>query len=304
MIHRGTRPLDLLARVLACALLACGATAATAAEITVRDSSGREVRLAEPAQRVVALAPHIVENVFSAGAGDRLVGVVSFSDYPPAARELPRVGDAHAWSLERIAALQPDLILMWGSGSGPGALGSLERLGIPVYVSEPRKPGDIADAIEDIGRLTGSVATGRAEAARIRSELAALARTHRRERPLRVFYEIWNEPLQTVNGDHMISHVIELCGGRNVFDAVPLLAPRVSVEAVLDARPEAIVASGMDRARPEWLDAWRLYPALPAVANDALLFVPPDHLQRASARLLLGARDLCEQLARVNGERR
>ncbi len=272
------------------------------ADIAVRDSAGREIRLPAPAQRVVALAPHIVENVYSAGAGDKLVGVVSYSDFPPAAREVPRVGDAHAWSLEQIASLQPDLILMWGSGSGLDALGALERLGIPVYISELRRPGDIPGDIERIGRLTGSSAVSDPEAARIRRELASLERAHRRAEPLRVFYEIWDQPLQTVNGDHLISQVIALCGGRNVFDTVPLLAPQVSVEAVLEARPEAIVASGMDEARPEWLDAWRRYPDLPAVRNGALLFIPPDHLQRPTARLLLGARDLCRQLARVPQE--
>lgn len=296
----GTTVARLLLRLL-CGALVLSATGARA-DIAVRDSTGREVRLPAPAQRLIALAPHIVENVYSAGAGDKLVGVVSYSDFPPEARKVPRVGDAHAWSLERIAALRPDLILMWGSGSGLDALGSLERLGIPVLISELRRPGDIPDDIERIGRLTGTTAVSDREAARIRSELALLERTYRRAVPVRVFYEIWNQPLQTINGEHLISHVIKLCGGRNVFDRVPLLAPQVSVEAVLEARPEAIIASGMDEARPEWLDAWRRYTDLPAVRNDALLFVPPDHLQRPTARLLLGAGNLCRQLAGVTLE--
>jgi iron complex transport system substrate-binding protein len=287
-----------LAAALLGLLLGCLSGPLTA-QITVIDSTNREVRLDGPAQRIVALAPHIVENVYSAGAGARLVGAVRYSDFPPQATSVARVGDAYAWSLEKIAALQPDLILMWGSGSGHNALHSLERLGIPVFVSEPRTLNDIPASIEAIGALTGTVEASRREGQRIRSALAALAERYRRQRPLRVFYQIWNEPLQTVNGEHLISDVIELCGGRNVFHGVPLLAPRVSLEAVLEARPEAIVASGMDEARPEWLDTWRGYTDLPAVANDALLFVPPDHLQRPTARILLGARSLCEQLAAV-----
>jgi iron complex transport system substrate-binding protein len=300
MVSRLPTPARRAVRLACIALILAGAD--IRADIVVRDSAGRDVSLSSPARRIVALAPHIVENVYSAGAGDRLVGVVGYSDFPPAAQQVPRVGDAHAWSLEQIAALQPDLILMWGSGSGLDALGSLERLGVPVFISELRRPRDIPDDIERIGRLAGTSAVSDPEAARIRSELARLERTYRRPEPVRVFYEIWNQPLQTVNGEHLISHVIALCGGRNVFGAVSLLAPQVSLEAVLEAGPEAIVASGMGEARPEWLDAWRRYPDLPAVSNNALIFVPPDHLQRPTARLLLGAENLCRQLSRVRRE--
>ncbi len=276
--------------------------APAAAEIAVTDDAGRRVQLDQPATRVIALAPHIVENTFSAGAGDALVGVVKYGNYPPRANSIEQVGDALSWSLEKIAALEPDLILMWGSGNGLNALPSLEQLGLPVYVSEPRSLDDIPDSIEDIGLLTGHDRVSRVEAERLRAGFSTLRETYRRDRPLKVFYEIWNEPLQTINGEHLISHVIELCGGHNVFGDVALLAPKISVEAVLHAQPDAIVASGMDEARPEWLDAWRDFTDLPAVRNDALLFVPPDHLQRPTARILLGASNLCEQLAGVSGQ--
>ena len=269
------------------------------AQVAATDFFGREVQLAQPAQRIVALGPHIVENVFSAGAGDSLVGVVEYSDYPEPAADIPRVGNFHSWSLEAIVALRPDLVIVWGSGNGADSVAALERLGIKVFVSELRHLEDIARSIRAIGTLAGTETAGEPEAQRIEREFQQLRQRYAREQPVTVFYQIWDEPLQTVNGDHMISQVITLCGGRNIFTDTALIAPRVNIESVLQSNPDAIVASGMDAARPEWLDRWRQDPAPTAVASDALFFVPPDHLQRPTARLLLGAGQLCEQLVGV-----
>jgi iron complex transport system substrate-binding protein len=267
-----------------------------AAAVSVEDFAGRTVTLEKPAQRIVALAPHTVENLFSAGAGDRLVGAVSYSNYPARASDVPRVGSYNAYSLEQILALRPDLVLMWQSGNGTQTLDQLERLGIPVYVSELRQLPDIALSIRRLATLAGTEAAGELEARRIETELARLGSSYSNQRPIRVLYQIWNEPLQTVNGDHLISQVIALCGGSNIFAGTAGLAPRISVEAVLQRNPEAILASGMDKARPEWLDQWRTYPSIDAVANQALFFVDPDHIQRPTARILLGANKLCGQL--------
>ena len=268
----------------------------TAEPVSVEDFAGRTVTLAAPARRVVALAPHIVENVFSAGAGDRLVGVVSYSNYPRAARTIPRVGSYNAFSLETIASLQPDLIVMWGSGNGMQSLARLELLGIPVFVSEPRQLEDIPRTIRNLGMLAGTRQVSESRALAIEQALGSLRAKYSERTPLKVFYEIWNEPLQTINGEHLISQLVALCGGRNIFADVATLAPRISIEAVLARTPDAIVASGMGESRPDWLDQWRQYPSLPAARNNALFFVPPDHLQRPTARVLLGAQALCEQL--------
>lgn len=271
----------------------------TARPVAVHDFLGREVALPQPARRIVALAPHSVENLFSAGAGDHVVGVVSYSNYPPAARTISQVGTFNAFSIELIAALQPDLLVMWGSGNGMQALEQLQVLNIPVYVSEPRLLSDVPRAIRDLGTLAGTTEASEAEARRVEDTVARLRDRYSGQRQLGVFYEIWNNPLQTVNGDHLISQVIELCGARNIFAQAPTLAPRISLESVIAYGPDAIVASGMGKARPDWLDQWRAYPDIPAVANDALLFVDPDHIQRPTSRVLLGAEHLCEQLQGV-----
>ena len=197
-------------------LLGILATCAAAGP-TVVDSAGRTVSLQEPARRIVGLAPHIVENLFSAGAGDRLVGVVSYSNYPAAAASIPQIGSAFSWSLENVVALSPDLVVLWGSGNGIAALPQLERLGLTVYVSEPRGLADISDSIRDFGILAGSDDVANQNADAFDADIARLRSAHGPTAPLSVFYQIWNDPLQTINGEHIISQVIELCGGRNIF---------------------------------------------------------------------------------------
>ncbi len=280
------------------ALLLC-TIALPAQSITVQDFAGREVTLEQPARRIVALAPDIVENLFSAGAGDRLVGAVSYSNYPQQAKAIPEVGTYNAFSLEQILALRPDLVVMWGSGNGMQTLSKLEGLGIPVYISELRKLSDVPESIRRLGQLAGTTSIAEAEARRIERELESLQNRYGKRRSLGVFYQIWNDPLQTVNGEHLISEVIALCGGHNVFGDASALAPRISVESVLLRDPDAIVASGMGEARPEWLDQWRAYPSLKAVAGDALFFINPDHLQRPTARIVFGAQRLCQQLDQI-----
>tara|TARA_R110002049_G_scaffold84341_1_gene214626 strand:+ start:7722 stop:8645 length:924 start_codon:yes stop_codon:yes gene_type:complete len=282
-------------RLVPALLLAC-LLAPNAHALRVMDFAGRSVELPAPAERIVALAPHIVENVFTAGAGDKLVGVVSYSNFPEAAGQIPIVGSYNAFSFEEIVALNPDLVLMWGSGNGMQTLARLERLAIPVYVSELRALADIPESIRRLGQLAGTQAVSELQATHIQAELDKLRSQYSEQQSLSVFYQIWNEPLQTVNGEHLISELITLCGGRNIFASSPALAPRVSVESVLLANPDAIVASGMGLARPEWLDDWRRFPSLAAVRNNGLFFVDPDLIQRPTARVTSGARALCRQL--------
>lgn len=269
------------------------------AEIRVEDSTGRVVTLAEPARRIVALAPHIVENLFSAGAGERIVGTVDYADFPSAAAAIPSLGSAHAWSLEALVALDPDLVVMWGSGNGGSARSRLEQLGLTVYVSEPRRLEDISAGIRDFGALAGSSGAANTSADYFDAKLRQLRNRYAGLQAQTVFYQIWNNPLQTVNGEHMISAVMQLCGGRNVYADTLQLAPLVSLESVLQRNPDVIVASGMDASRPEWLSAWRKYPQLTAVRRGALFHIHPDLIQRPTVRIAQGATQLCEQLDTV-----
>lgn len=263
------------------------------AAVSVEDDSGRTVALSVPAQRIVSLAPHITEQLFAIGAGEQIVGAVEYSDYPEQAQAIPRVGGYSRLDLERILALEPDLVVGWHSGNDPRQLERLEQLGLTVYRSEPRTLREIAASMRRLGILSDRADEAGAEAALFMQKLQRLA-TINRDRPARrLFYQIWNRPLMTINGEHLISDVIRLCGGENIFADLPALTPTISTEAVLAADPDIIIASGMGEARPEWLDEWHRWDLLRAVRNDQLHFIPPDLLQRATPRLLKGAEQVC-----------
>ena len=289
-------------KLLCASLLAALACLPARGEIVVTDVDGTSIRLAAPARRIVSLTPHITELLFAAGAGDRMVGTAQYSDYPPAARSLPRVG-GHALDLEAIVALKPDLVLGWKSGNAAASVARLRALGLTVHLSEPGRIEDIAGELERIGLLAGTGAAADAAAKAFRERYAKLAARYSRRPPVTVFYQIWKQPLMTVNGKQIISDAIRLCGGRNVFEQLPVLAPTVTVEAVIAVNPEVIVASGMGESRPEWLDDWRRWTTLKAVVRDNLYFVPPDLLQRHTPRILDGAEKLCTHLEAVRAKR-
>lgn len=276
---------------------------AAADGVRVTDDAGRQVTLAQPARRVVSLAPHVTEMLFAAGAGGKLVGAVEYSDYPPAARAIPRVGSFSRIDLERLLVLKPDLAIGWKGGNHAADLERIEQLGIALYVTDPHRLEDVAHDIERLGVLTGSESAARQSAEAFRTRRTALQQRYGTRPPVRVFYQIWDQPLMTVNGEHVISDVIRLCGGVNVFAGLPILAPVIDVEAVLRADPEAIVASGMAEERPDWLDHWRRWPMLRAVQHDNLFFIPPDLIQRHTPRILDGAERLCRALETARSRR-
>jgi len=265
------------------------------AAVEVTDDAGRQVRLDAPAQRIISLAPSMTELLFSIGAGDRVVGVIDYSDYPPEARALPVIGRHDLLDMEAIVALQPDLIVAWQSGNPRSSLNRLEQLGFAVYIAEPSSLKSIAEQVEKLSVLSGLPARGAELAAQFRDELNTLADAHRGAAKVSVFYQVWHSPLISVGGVELINDIIDLCGGSNIF-ADLAVGPKVSIEGVLQHNPDVIIASGMDMARPEWLDDWLRWPHLKAVQNRQLYFIPPDLVQRHSLRVLQGATQLCQHL--------
>ncbi|MFN4341903.1 MAG: cobalamin-binding protein [Azonexus sp.] len=283
-------------RLLALLTAACLLGSEARADLRFKDDTGQEVRLAAPAKRIVALAPHIAESLFAAGAGDKLVGTVDYSDYPPEAKKVPRVGGYSRVDLEAVAALKPDLVLAWESGNNMPQIGKLKALGLTVYVAQPNTMDNVADQLERLGQLAGTEAVARPAAERFRQRLQALRKANAGKPKVRTFYQIWKAPLMTVGGPQIISDAITLCGGENVFGHLGKMAPTVSVEAVLEADPEAIIATGMGDARPEWLQDWDKWPQMTAVKRHNLFHINPDIMQRHTPRILDGAEKLCAHL--------
>jgi iron complex transport system substrate-binding protein len=278
-------------RLLAFAIVAGAAAGAHALQL--EDDRGVTVSLERPAQRIVSLAPHLAEIVFAAGAGTGLAGVSSFSRHPAEAERLPVVASHGRVDIERLIALQPDLVLAWQSGNSPLQIDRLKRLGVRVFVTEVRALADIPRIVRLVGALAGSEAVAEARARQFENEIANLRERYAGQRRVTVFLEIWHRPMLTVNGAHLISDALRLCGGRNVFAAARTLTPLVSREEVLDARPEAIVTGGFGSEAPQ---AWRGLELVSAVRGGRIYAIDPDLLHGQGPRIIEGVRALCERL--------
>jgi len=266
------------------------------AKVTVIDDEKNIVELTKPAQRIISLAPHITESLFSAGAGDKIIGVVSYSDYPEEAKKILRVGGYPSLDLEKIISLKPDLVIVWASGNNNKQIEKLRAFGLNIFMSEPRYPRDIAKTIQRFGVLAGTNKIASKAANDFLQHYELLKSRYSKNKKVKVFYQIWNKPIMTISGNHLISEIIELCGGENVFAKLKTLTPRITLESVIAAKSEVIISGGMGKARPEWLDEWKAWPELPAVKNGQLYFIDPALMQRVGPRILQGADKLCEFL--------
>jgi iron complex transport system substrate-binding protein len=298
--------------VVACTLLiaACGLARA----LTFTDDAGRKHALTGPAQRVITLAPNLTEMVFAVGGGAQLVGTVATSDHPEAARAVPRVGDHQRLDIERIVALRPDVVLVWHHGNAGRELAQLEAAGLRLVYLEPQRLDEIARAIERVGTLLGREDAATQKALALTSALAALRATHVADEPVRVFYQVWQQPLMTVNDRQLVSDVIRLCGGRNVFGDLAQLVPQLSTESVVAEQPEVIMAAretgpeaaaGGARREPGHpaFAMWSGFTQMPAVKHRWLYTLPGDVISRQGPRIDQGARALCQALDEVRAER-
>lgn len=277
------------------------------------DDAGREFTVDRPATRVIALAPNLTELVYAVGAGATLIGTVTSSTYPEAARSVAKVGDHQRFDIERILLLKPDLVLAWQHGNPGRELAQLEAAGLPLYRLEPRRLDDVPRALERVGELLGHADQGRVAAQTLRTEIGELRRRYRGAEPVTVFYQVWSSPLMTLNGEHIVSDVIELCGGRNVFAALPQLVPHLSTESVVVANPEVMLSAHEDASGGNALQrggtsaafaTWLRYPTLEAVRRQWLFTLPGDLIARQGPRIVEGARAVCAALDQVRAERR
>lgn len=269
------------------------------AEIRLTDDMGNDVLLEQPAERIVTLIPHATELMFDIGAGDRVVATVEYSNYPEAARQIDRVGNYNTLNTEAIIALEPDLLIAFTDAPNLGDVSRLKELGLTVYHSDPQSFSDIAATLRDFGRMTGMETSAEQAAGGFEAQIEKLESSYREAGTLSVFYEVWPDPIYTLNGESFISDIIELCGGENVFADLPALSPQVSLEAIFEKDPQVIVTSPpADNSGSHWYK----WPQLQAVENDALVFIDPDHIHRPTPSLLTGATQLCKELDRLRAE--
>ena len=280
-----------------------GVQARAHAAISVVDDSGKRVVLARPAQRVISMAPHVTELLFAAGGGARIIGAMNYSDYPAQARSIPLVGSNSQIDLERVIALRPDLLIVWQSGNTARQIAQLHSLGIPVFHSEPRKLETVASSMERFGRLLGTEPQAQLAAARFRAKVGELNKRYGSRPAVSVFYQAWDNPVYTLNGDQIASDAIRLCGGRNVFAGLATIAPQVSIEAVLQRDPETIVGGKLYTPQDRGLSIWQPYKDMTAVKRKNLFTLDEELLTRPGPRVVDGAAALCARLEEARARR-
>lgn len=270
-------------------------TQSVEAQIQVMDDTGQTITLAHSAKNIITLSPGLTELVYAAGGEKYIKGVVSYSDYPQQAKQLTHVGSYNSLDLEQILLLQPDLIIAWHSGNPAHQIEQLKKLGLTVYISEPHDFSDIPKTIRKLGKLMATETIAEQQASDFTQQLNQLKQTYQNNNEAkRTFIQIWNNPLMSINQDHLISKVISLCGGKNIFAQAKTLTITPTIETVLVQDPQIIIATGMADSSKIWLQRWQQWPFLSAVKNKQLYATNPDHLVRHTPRILLGIKEVCQ----------
>jgi iron complex transport system substrate-binding protein len=266
------------------------------ATVTVTDDAGRTLTLPRTPQRIVSLAPGATEMLFAAGAGALVIATVEFSDEPPQARKVPRIGDANSVDMERLVALRPDIVVVWEGGGNAAQIEKLEQMRMPLYRQKAATLAAMPASLRRLGELTGTREAAARGAKDIEARLAALARKYGRGENLSVLLEVWNRPIYTVGGTHLMSDSLRLCGTRNVFDDLSDLGPAVDVEAVIARDPDVIVAIAPPGSARDWLSDWQRFKTLRAVRHERLVPFEDARLSRLGPSAVGGTEALCEAI--------
>jgi iron complex transport system substrate-binding protein len=276
---------------------AAAAAAAAAGAVSIIDDTGQRVSLPALPRRIVSLAPGATEMLFAAGLGDRLAATVDYSNEPAAAKRVPRIGDVTSIDMERLVALHPDLVVAWPGGGNPAQIEKITQLGIPLYRQQVNALSDLPASLRRLGALAADPSVAQRAAASLEDELTRLAQKYAGGKHPSVFLEVWNRPLYTVGGTHLMSDALRLCGARNVFGDLRELGPVVDTEAVIARNPDIIVAAAPPGEAASWLAEWRKFPTLSAVRRGRLVGFEDQRLSRLGPSVIQATEALCKALA-------
>jgi len=280
--------------------LAAAVAAVPAAAIVLKDDTGATVTLASHPRRLVSLAPGATEMLFAAGAGQQIIATVQYADEPPAAKQIPRIGDVVAIDLEKLVALRPEVAIVWPGGGNPAQIDEIGRIGIPLYRQQVNSLADLAGSLRRLGVLAGTSPTADQAANAIEARLAGLAHKYENGRHPTVLLQVWNHPIYTVGGTHLMSDALKLCGARNVFSDLRELGPVIDVEAVVARNPDIIVVASPPGAGPEWLADWQRFATLRAVRNHNVIVFEDQRLTRLGPSVIDATEELCKVLAKAD----
>lgn len=265
--------------------------------IVIYDDAGQRVSLPHSPHRIVSLAPGATEMLFAAGIGDRVIATVAYSDEPPAAKQVPRIGDVTAVDIERLVALHPDLVVVWPGGGNPAQISKIAQLGIPIYRQQVNRLADLPVSLRRLGALASDGSVADRVAGKLGESLARLAHEYGSGKHPTVLLEVWNHPLYTVGGTHLMSDALTLCGARNVFGDLKELGPVVNTEAVIARNPDIIVVAAPPGEGQGWLQEWKRFGSLKAVRNGRLISFEDPRFVRLGPSVVSATEGLCKALA-------
>lgn len=266
--------------------------------LSIQDDAGMPITLNAPAERIISLSPGITENLFSIGAGSRIIGVSRYSDYPSNASKIPVISDNQSINLERIAALKPDLIIAWLGGNSPSQLAVLQQLNIPIFMQRIQTLPEIPLALIRLAQLTGLESAAAPIILKAYQNINLLPNAQQPK--LSAFYQVWQNPLMTLNKENWVTDSLARCGAINLFADSPISAPTVNIESVLTKNPDLIISSTKNAIPDNSLNHWLAWSHLNATKENRLIFINDDHMNRASLRTLAAATDLCSKINRVH----
>ncbi|NLC24782.1 MAG: cobalamin-binding protein [Oxalobacter sp.] len=275
----------------------------SAGAVSVVDDDGRTVTLPKPAGRIISTAPHITEFLFETGGAGHIAGVTSYSNYPSEAQSLPLVGDNRRIDMERVLALKPDLIIAWRGGNPVRQIDQLKRMGIPVFYSDLKTMEDIPKTLERFGTLVGQAEKGKKQGALWKMRLERLKKQYENRPVLTVFYQISERPLYTLSGKHIISEAIRICGGENIFSGLDTIAPRISIESILEKNPDVIFIS-RSGGSANGINFWRRFGVIRAVRKNNVFEIDADLMDRPGPRFIDGVSALCEKIDKARTSQR
>lgn len=261
--------------------------------ITSTDDAKQSIALTKPALRIITLAPSLTELAFAAGAGDKVVAVSAYSDFPASAKKLPQVSDASGVSFESLLTLKPDLVLAWKSGNRASDLQRIRDFGIPVFAIEIERMNDVPRALRNIGLLANTSSISERAATEFEQRIEKLRAANAAKPKVSVFFEISREPLMSVNRDHAISEIIRLCGGENSFADIAQLVFVAPLEELLRKQPDAIIYTASEKREEA---PWPRYRGTKAWDNKRIYRIAADPILRSGPRMAEGAAQVCAVL--------
>jgi iron complex transport system substrate-binding protein len=279
---------------------ALSASVAVAAALVVPDDTGHTVTLPAVPTRIISLAPGATEMLFAAGAGKHVIATVEYSDEPAAAKQVPRIGDVVAIDMEKLVALRPEVAVVWPGGGNPAQIEEISRMGIPLYRQQVNTLADLAGSLRRLGALAGTRDAAERAARDVEVRLATLAHTYDNGRHPTVLLEVWNHPIYTVGGTHLMSDALKICGARNVFGDLREFGPVIDVEAVVARNPDIIVAAAPPGAGPDWLADWKRFTTLRAVRAGNLIAFEDPRLVRMGPSIVDATESLCKVLSKAH----